>query len=97
MAEITKEQVRELAKLARLGLTKEEEESLSREMTSILNYFNELSDVDTSRIEPTNQVSGQRNVLRVDEVIECSISRDELLANVPLKENGYIKVKKVLE
>ena len=97
MAEISREQVKELAKLARVGLTKEEEESLAREMTSILNYVSELSEVDTSSVTPTSQVTGLLNVIREDELLVSGIKRDELLANAPDKENGFIKVKKVLE
>jgi aspartyl-tRNA(Asn)/glutamyl-tRNA(Gln) amidotransferase subunit C len=97
MAEISIEQVKELAKLARIGLTKEEEESLSREMTSILSYVSELDEVDTSKIAPTSQVTGLENVLREDKVRPCEVKRDDLLANAPQREDGFIKVKKVLE
>ena len=97
MAEISKEQVKGLAKLARVGLTIDEEDSLAREMTSILDYVSELDEVDTKNVEPTSQVTGLRNVLREDNLAISEISREELLANVPEIENGFIKVKKVLE
>jgi len=97
MAEISKEQVKGLAKLARVGLTPNEEVSLAREMTSILNYVSELNEVDTSNVEPTSQVTGLNNVLCEDRVIKSEIGREELFANAPERENGFIKVKKVLE
>lgn len=96
MAEITKEEVAKLAKLARVGLSPEEIEALSTQMGEILDYVKQLDEIDTSSVEPTSQVTGLSNVLSTDEVKDCDLSRDELLANAPQRENGYIKVKSVL-
>jgi aspartyl-tRNA(Asn)/glutamyl-tRNA(Gln) amidotransferase subunit C len=97
MTKITTQQVRELAELARVGLNESEIRALAVEMTSVLNYVNELDGIDTSKVEATNQVTGLKNALAEDVIKQSEIDRDELLANAPTKEDGFIKVKKVLE
>lgn len=97
MTKITTQQVRELAELARVGLNEGEIKALAAEMTSFLNYVNELDEIDTSKVEATNQVTGLKNVLAKDVIKRSEIDRDELLSNAPTKEDGFIKVKKVLE
>jgi len=97
MKEITKEQVRELAVLARLGLTEQEVVSLAKEMTDFLDYFQALEEVDTERVAPTSQVSGLKNVLRDDVRKVTKLNINDKLQNVPLREKDFIKVKKVLE
>jgi len=97
MKKITKEQVEELAKLARIGLTDDEKESLSKEMTTVLDYVQMLDEVETKNIHPTSQVTGLKNVLRDDKIKQSDISITERLKNAPDKENTSIKVRKVFE
>ena len=97
MKEITKEQVRELAVLARLGLTEKEVASLAKEMTVFLDYFQALEEVDTERVAPTSQISDLKNVLRKDTREVSNITLSEKLQNAPSREKDFIKVKKVLE
>lgn len=96
MNKITTNEVEKLAKLARLGLTKEEVSSLSLEMSAILDYVKQLDEVDVSGVEPTSQVSGLTGVTREDKVVSSAIERKELLSNTPDTDNGFIKVKSVL-
>lgn len=84
MTTLTKEQVLHIAKLARLTLTPEEVESMTKELSSILNYIDVLSEVDTSNVEPTAQVTGLTNALRKDEVHTSEAKPDDLLASSPL-------------
>lgn len=97
MKEITKSQVKELAELARLGLTEQEIVSLAKEMTTILDYARALDEVDTEKVKPTCQTSDLRNIFRDDEVSVSEISIEEKLLNAPMREKDFIKVKKVLE
>jgi aspartyl-tRNA(Asn)/glutamyl-tRNA(Gln) amidotransferase subunit C len=97
MAKISKEQVKELANLARIGLTENEKESFVKEMTSILHYVEELNQIDTSKVKSTSQVTDLANVLRDDKKIVSEFGKEALLSNAPTKENGFIKVNKVLE
>jgi aspartyl-tRNA(Asn)/glutamyl-tRNA(Gln) amidotransferase subunit C len=97
MKEISKQQVEELAKLARLGLTEKEKLSLAKEMTAILNYARMLDEVDTKNVQPTSQVTSLDNVLRKDEFTPSDIPIEEKLRNAPAREKTFIRVKKVLE
>ena len=97
MNEITIQQVEELAKLARLGLTTQEKASIAQDMTAILDYTQLLNEVNTENVQPTNQVTGLDNVLRIDQKSPPEVLIKERLNNVPNKENDFIKVKKVLD
>lgn len=84
MTALTKDQVLHIAKLARLTLKPEEIDKMTRELTSILQYIDMLSELDTSAIEPTAQVTGITNALREDVVISSDANPDALLECSPL-------------
>ena len=96
MDKITVSDVEQLAKLARVGLNKEEKESLASQMTEILGFAGELDKVDVSGVEPTSQVTGLNSVFREDKAVRSEYSREQLLENAPETQDGAIKVKKVL-
>lgn len=95
MTKITDDDVLKLAQLSKLSLTDEQVVKFRDEIEEILNYIEQLQQVDTDGLEPTNQVTGLTNVMREDE-IEDSVDKDELLKNAPEKEGDYIKVRRVL-
>lgn len=97
MANITKEDVLKLAKLSRLHLEDEEMAALTKDIDSILKYVEQLHAVDLSDYKPTIQVTGLENVMRTDEPIDYDVSPEALLKNVPNRDRGYIKVRRVLE
>ncbi|MDD3481190.1 MAG: Asp-tRNA(Asn)/Glu-tRNA(Gln) amidotransferase subunit GatC [Patescibacteria group bacterium] len=97
MSKIDKEKVKEVAYLARLELTEKEVEKFQGELSDILGYVETIQKVDTKDVEPTAQVTGLTDVWRVDKKSPSNLSRDEILANTPEKQDGYIKVKPVLE
>ncbi len=84
MTALTKDQVRHIAKLARLTLTEAEVEKFAKEMTSILQYVDMLTEVDTKNVQPTAQVTGQTNVFREDAIRPAGTLPDALLACSPL-------------
>ncbi|MCX6810728.1 MAG: Asp-tRNA(Asn)/Glu-tRNA(Gln) amidotransferase subunit GatC [Candidatus Berkelbacteria bacterium] len=88
-----------VAQLARIELTNVEEEKFAGQLSAVLENFELLSNVDTTGVEPTAQVTGLTNVFRADEIKNPSgkESRDDLLSNVPEVENGSIKVPGVFE
>ena len=96
MTKLSIDEVTKIASLARIALSSRELDELSLELSSILNFVEQLQQVDTSDETVTSQVTGLKNVTRKDEVKKCSLSREELLANAPLHENGFVKVKRVL-
>lgn len=87
--ELTKEQVKYVAKLANLPLTPDEEEKHSEQLSKILEYVEQLNKVDTSNVEPTFNVSGQSNVMSKDESV-AGLSQNEALQNAPKKENARL-------
>ena len=96
---LTKEQVKHVAKLARLGLTDQEVEKFQTELSGILDYVEQLSEVNTDKVLPTAQVTGLSNVMREDEVaqgIDVLADPENLLncSTLP-KERHQIRVKNV--
>ncbi len=93
---ITLEEVRAIARLARLELTAAEEERFANQLSDVLDYAARLSQVDTSKIPPTASVLGLSAPLRPDDVRPCP-PRDQILSNAPDPEEGMFRVPRVLE
>lgn len=96
MNTITTNDVRHLAQLSSLQLTDDEIANLQVDLENILNYINQLSELDTTGVEPTYQVTGLKNVMRDDEVDQAAVGRDELLALAPEASGHSVKVPQVL-
>lgn len=96
MTELTREQVLKLAKLSQLALTEQEIVQYQKELSSILEYFERLSEADVVGLEPTYQVSGLKNVMREDVVVLQQATPDELLKRVPKTDGRYIKVGRMI-
>lgn len=92
---LTKDDVKHVAKLANLPLSEKEEELYSEQLSKILDYVEQLNQVDTKGVETTFNVSGQENVMRADETV-ASLTQDEALQNASQKENSFFITKKVL-
>lgn len=95
MTKITDDDVLKLAQLSKLSLTDDQLKKFRDEIEEILNYIEQLQQVDTEGLEPTNQVTGLTNVMREDEIVGDP-DTDELLKNSPDREGNYIKVRRVL-
>ncbi len=87
--------VRHIATLANLTLTEDEVVKFERQLTETLQYIAQLQKVDTSKIIPTNQVTGLTNIFRED-VVSPSLSQEDALKNVRNIKNGFIQVKGIL-
>lgn len=96
MTDITTSDVQHLAQLSSLQLSPQETEALTKDISHILAYVEQLSELDTEGVEPTYQVTGLENVWRGDTVDTYGVSREELLALSPDVEAHQIKVPKVL-
>ena len=62
--QLSKEEIQHIAKLARLELTDKELEKYGGQLSAVLNYIDQLKEVDVKGVEPTAQVTGLENVLR---------------------------------
>lgn len=96
MADLTRDDILKLARLARLDLSDEEIEQFPKELNAILHYVEQLQAADVTGLEPTNQVTGLTNVTRKDEVIDYGYAPKELLKNVPAVLDDHIKVKRMI-
>lgn len=96
MSKLKKEDVLNLAELVRLKLTDEEVSEFTEELSAILDYVEQLGDVNVSGLQPTNQVTGLTNVTRKDEIKDYGYSLEDLQANLPDSKNNQIKVKRML-
>ena len=84
MADLSPDDVRHIAKLARLNLSDAEVEKFSKELSSILEYVEKLQEVDTEGVEPTAQVTGLHNSFREDVIQESDTAPEDLLECSPL-------------
>lgn len=95
---LTLDEVKHIAKLARLDLTEAELSRFQTELSGIMEYIGTLSEVNTVGVEETAQVTGLVNRLRVDEAkVTDSAVRQRLLEALPDQQDGYAKVKNVFE
>ncbi len=97
--------VKKVAKLANLSLSNDEEDSpryaveagkYSAQLSKILDYIEQLNQVDTSKVEPTFNVIPNQNVMREDKTGE-NLTQEEALLNAPQTKDGFIVTKGVFE
>ncbi|KKR05399.1 MAG: glutamyl-tRNA(Gln) amidotransferase subunit C, aspartyl-tRNA(Asn)/glutamyl-tRNA (Gln) amidotransferase subunit C [Candidatus Peregrinibacteria bacterium GW2011_GWC2_39_14] len=97
---LSEEEVKHIAKLARIRLTDAEIKKFSTQLTDILEYVKILEEVDVTNVEPTSQVTGLKDVMREDVVGDGgnSVIGADLLKCSPLPvQNNQIKVKPVIK
>lgn len=92
---INREEVKKVAHLARLEITPEEEEQFTTQLSSILEYFQQLSELDTTDVPPTTRAIDISNVTRSDfnQVYE---DRGALLDAAPEREDDFFRVPQIL-
>ncbi|MSP23060.1 MAG: Asp-tRNA(Asn)/Glu-tRNA(Gln) amidotransferase subunit GatC [Dehalococcoidia bacterium] len=93
---LTSDEVRHIATLARVELTDAEVERYREQLSSIFAHFETLGAIDTSDVPPTTQTLDLVNVERED-ASRPSASTAEVLANATRREDGYLRVRAVLE
>jgi aspartyl-tRNA(Asn)/glutamyl-tRNA(Gln) amidotransferase subunit C len=93
---VSSQQVRHIAKLARIGMSDAEIEALVPELNNILGWVEQLGEVNTDGVEPLTAVIDQKLRLRDDAVTDGNI-RDAVLANAPEAQHGFFAVPKVIE
>ena len=93
---VSADQVRHIAKLARIAMSDEELERLVPELNNILGWVEQLGEVDTDGVEPLTAVIDNHLRLR-DDVVDDGDCRDGVLANAPDAQHGFFAVPKVIE
>ena len=95
---LSKDEVKNVAKLARLKISEEETEKFSIQLSSILDYVQQLQEVNTDGVIETSQVTGLENKMRQDVVEGCDLkTREKILNNAPELEENLIKTRRVFE
>ncbi len=95
MSKITSEDVRKVAKLARIELSGEEVETYTTQLEKILGYFEELEEVETADVPPTARAVEVLNVVR-DDSVKVTTIREDLLDQAPQREGSFFRVPKIL-
>ena len=93
---VSPEQVRHIAKLARIAMSDDQLARLVPELNAIIGWVEQLGEVDTDGVEPLTAVIDQKLRLREDAVTDGDI-RDQVLANAPEAQHGFFAVPKVIE
>jgi aspartyl-tRNA(Asn)/glutamyl-tRNA(Gln) amidotransferase subunit C len=97
VAKITKADIKHVARLAGLTLSKKEIEKFSSQLSAIISYINELEKVNTSNVVPTSQTTGLENKLREDKVeAKDTLSQKDALSAGKEIHNNYFVVPMVL-
>ncbi|MFQ4140084.1 Asp-tRNA(Asn)/Glu-tRNA(Gln) amidotransferase subunit GatC [Nodosilinea sp. PGN35] len=89
------EQVRKVALLARLELTPDEEEQFTEQLSGILDYVEQLKELNTDDVEPTTRAIELSNITRTDS-LQPFAEREAILDCAPDREDSFFKVPKIL-
>ncbi len=92
---ITRDEVRHVARLARLEFSEKQEERLTGELNNILEYMEKLNELDTAGLTPMSHAIRLQNVFRPD-AVEAALDRDKSLANAPASDGVNFVVPKVI-
>lgn len=96
MPTFTTDEIKHIAKLARLKLSGAEVEKFTHQISEFLKHAEKLQEIDTSNVEETSNVTGMINSLRDDEA-RVGLTQEEALQNAPEKKDGFFIVKKYHE
>ncbi|MBT8326921.1 MAG: Asp-tRNA(Asn)/Glu-tRNA(Gln) amidotransferase subunit GatC [Bacteroidia bacterium] len=92
---IDDKRVEELAHLARLEFNEEQKTAIKSDLERIIDFCDQLKEVDTTNVEPLIYVNNEYNVFRED-IVEQPLPKDKALKNAPSKDSDYFKVPKVI-
>jgi len=93
---IDREQVKHVARLARIAFTEDEVDKFTEQLSKILAHAEQVSQLATEDVPPTAHPLPLRNVFRPDEIHEC-LSQEKALSPAPEVEQGRYKVPRILE
>jgi aspartyl-tRNA(Asn)/glutamyl-tRNA(Gln) amidotransferase subunit C len=96
MSKLSRDDILKLARLSRLQLTDDEVTQFETEISAILGYVEQLQAIELEGEEPTYQVTGLKDVMRPDEVVDYQASPEDLLKNAPATEKDQFKVKRMV-
>ena len=93
---ISREEVQNVARLARLHLTEDEAERMREQLDAILAYIDKLRELDVEGVEPTAHAVPLVNVMRDDALVPC-LPQEQALANAPDRADEFFRVPRIIE
>ncbi|MBT4878509.1 MAG: Asp-tRNA(Asn)/Glu-tRNA(Gln) amidotransferase subunit GatC [Alphaproteobacteria bacterium] len=95
MSKVTEDQVKKIAKLARISLANDNLLDLSENISNIVTWVESLNEIDTDNVEPMMAIENDL-AMRADDIADDNIS-DDILANAPLSKLNFFAVPKFVE
>jgi aspartyl-tRNA(Asn)/glutamyl-tRNA(Gln) amidotransferase subunit C len=95
MEEVSLEELRHIARLARIELTEKEEEIYAKQMMEILAYFRRIDEAEVEELPPTHHVLEMANPYRED-VEKPSLPAEKALQNAPARKENYIRSPRIM-
>ncbi len=94
---LSKDEILNVARLARIGVSEKDVEAYQHDLSEILDYFKKLDEIDVAGVEPIGHITGMQNKFRSDSQNDFgSDGKIAIMKNAPEVKDGYIKVKSVL-
>ena len=94
---LTRDEVKKIASLARIGLDESEIPKYQKDLSAILDYFKKLQELNTEKVEPISHITGRFNFYREDKQEDFGdLGKEAIMENTPEKKDGFVKVKSVL-
>jgi aspartyl-tRNA(Asn)/glutamyl-tRNA(Gln) amidotransferase subunit C len=93
---ISREEVLHVARLARIGLTEADVEKFRQQLSTIIEHFDVLRQLDTTGVEPTTHTLALQSIMEDDEPRD-SLEQEDVLQNAPQQQDGYLRVRAVLD
>jgi len=93
---LTRDEVLHIARLARVGLSEDEIDRFSIQLSNILENFEVLNQVDTEGVPPTAQPNPLSTVMSED-TVKPSMDREDVLANAPCRDGDFFRIRPVLD
>ena len=93
---IDKDKIKHISKLARISVDEKKIDNLSKDLTSIFKFIEQLNELDTNNIKPLSSILNEPLRFRKDEITDGKI-REKILDNSPQKNEEYFVVPKVIE
>ena len=97
MSALTIAEIDHIAKLANLTLTDSEQKKFQAQLSEVVNFINQLNEVNTTDYLPISQTTGLENVTRKDDLIQSSLPLDGVLSGTESSYNNYFKVNAILD
>ena len=93
---IDKDKIKHISKLARISVEEKKINGLTKDLSSIFKFIEQLNELNTDNVEPLSSVLNQPLILRKDEINDGKI-REKILENSPKKNEEFFVVPKVIE